>query len=122
MDDVYEPAEKHFLRLSPVHFATDSDELLSNQSNVLEENVSWLKKNPHAVIVLEGHCDERGEDHYNMELGDRRARKVKSELMKSDINADRLIMVVSYGELRPIDHRHNALAWKTNRRVEFIVR
>ncbi len=108
-------------RLSPVHFGTGSD-VLYGSDGAMTDNIEWLNKNSRAVIVLEGHCDERGGDTYNMELGDRRARAVKTGLIKKGIEADRLIMVVSYGERMPIDARHTPKAWDMNRRVEFIVR
>lgn len=122
LDKDYELIEKQSLQLTPIHFTTGNDELLKNELPILKSNSVWLKNNPQAVIVLEGHCDERGWDHYNMELGDRRAREVKTHLMENDIDADRLIMVVSYGERKPLDPRHTPIAWKTNRRVEFIIR
>ena len=110
------------IRLTPIHFATDSDVILNEETGVLDSNIAWLEKNPKAVLVLEGHCDERGGDIYNMELGDRRARRVKTHLIKKGIAADHLIMVVSYGARAPADPRHTLDAWRANRRVEFIVR
>ena len=85
-------------------------------------NIDWLKRHDDSVLVLEGHCDERGDIAYNMQLGDRRARSVKGYLIGQGIEQDRLIMVVSHGELRPLDSGHNRDAYRQNRRVEFIVR
>jgi peptidoglycan-associated lipoprotein len=110
------------VRLSPVHFETGSDLLSNVEDPVLVSNVLWLNKNPKAVLVLEGHCDERGGDRLNMQLGDRRARRVKSDMIAQGIDSDRLIMVVSYGARKPLDPRHTPDAWNVNRRVEFIVR
>ncbi len=110
------------IRLAPVHFPTGSDAILNEEIGSIDSNVSWLEKNPQAVLVLEGHCDERGGDLYNIELGDRRARSVKSHLINKGIASDRLIMVVSYGKRAPIDPRHVPEAWNVNRRVELIVR
>lgn len=117
-----ENTEDQIIRLSPVHFPTDNDTILKDEFGILDDNVLWLTKNPKAVLVLEGHCDEWGSDKYNMELGDRRARRVKTHLIKKGIAADRLIMVVSYGSRQPTDPRHTKDAWQANRRVEFIVR
>lgn len=122
MDKKKESREKPLTYLNPIHFETGSDDIPAGEDAVMAENAGWLKKNPGSVIVLEGHCDERGEDYYNMELGDRRARAVKTRLMNERIGADRLIMVVSYGERKPTDSRHTPEAWEKNRRVEFIVR
>ena len=108
--------------LKRVHFATGSDLLDEEAQGTLHENVSWLIRHPDAVLVLEGHCDERGDQAYNMQLGDRRARRVKAHLIAADIHPERLIMVVSHGEMRPLDPRHTADAWRQNRRVEFIIR
>ena len=110
------------VQLSPVHFETGSDLLSNSEDSVLASNAMWLNKNPKAVLVLEGHCDERGGDRFNMQLGDRRARRVKSDMIAKGIDAGRLIMVVSYGARKPLDPRHTPEAWNVNRRVEFIVR
>ena len=105
-----------------IHFLSNSDFILDEETKQLDQNVSWLKQNPNAVMILEGHCDEWGEHSYNMELGDRRAREVKAYLIEKGIEADRIIMVVSFGETRPLDPRHINDAWKQNRRVEFVLR
>lgn len=122
MDKKGEGTKEPLIYLAPVHFETGRDDIPAGENAVVILNAEWLKKNPGSVVVLEGHCDERGDDHYNMELGDRRARAVKARLMNEKIGADRLIMVVSYGERRPADLRHTPKAWEKNRRVEFIVR
>lgn len=108
--------------LMRVYFATNSDELDDEALETLEVNRTWLKSHARAVLVLEGHCDERGDDAYNLQLGDRRARQVKGYLIAAGVDPERLIMVVSHGERRPIDPRHNEDAWRQNRRVEFIIR
>jgi peptidoglycan-associated lipoprotein len=108
--------------LGNVHFDTGEHRLDEEAFAVLDANVAWLEGHPDAVLVLEGHCDERGEASYNLQLGDLRARNVKAQLIASGIDPERLIMVVSHGELRPVDPRHTADAWRKNRRVEFIIR
>ena len=114
--------KEEIMRLTPVHFTTGTDTILNEEKSALDSNIAWLEDNPKAVLVIEGHCDERGADYYNMELGDRRARSIKTHLIKKGIVADRLIMVVSYGERAPADPRHTKDAWHVNRRVEFIIR
>ncbi|MFH1830250.1 MAG: OmpA family protein [Pseudomonadota bacterium] len=84
----------------------------------LVSNAQWMRQNPDVVIILEGHCDERGSREFNMELGDRRARSVMAEMMREGVDEDRLI-VISKGELEPLDGRHIPKAWRKNRRVEF---
>jgi peptidoglycan-associated lipoprotein len=108
--------------LRRVHFSTGSDKLDDEAIATLGFNASWLERYPNTVLVLEGHCDERGDAAFNMQLGDRRARRVKAHLISTGIDPDRMIMVVSHGELRPLDPRHTSDAWRKNRRVEFIIR
>lgn len=105
-----------------VHFPFNSDIIFTEDLPLIEANANWLQMHSDAVIILEGHCDENGGNDYNEELGDRRAREVKSELIKRGVEHDRIIMVVSFGEARPLDAAHNNDAWRKNRRVEFILR
>jgi outer membrane protein OmpA-like peptidoglycan-associated protein len=108
--------------LERVHFDFGSDQLNAEERDRLGNNIDWLNSHGDSVLVLEGHCDERGDVAYNMQLGDRRARSVKGYLIAQGIEQDRLIMVVSHGELRPLNPGHNRDAYRQNRRVEFIVR
>jgi peptidoglycan-associated lipoprotein len=105
-----------------VHFPFDMDEIVSSEIPNLDENAEWMKSHRQAVIILEGHCDEIGESHYNMELGDRRARNIKAHLIDRGIDHERIIMVVIFGDTQPLDLSHTRSAWKKNRRVEFILR
>lgn len=105
-----------------VHFLSNSDTIPEEEKILINQNITWLKKNTSTVVILEGHCDEWGEHTYNMELGDRRAREVKSYLIEKGIDPERTIMVVSFGETRPLDVRHVNEAWQQNRRVEFVLR
>lgn len=105
-----------------IHFNTNSSAILESEQILLSQNVEWLKQNHSAILILEGHCDEWGEADYNLQLGDLRAREVKAYLMEQGIDAERMIMVVSFGEQRPIDPRSTREAWNANRRVEFVLR
>lgn len=105
-----------------IHFATASAKILKTQQRFLTENAQWMIENPDMVFILEGHCDERGLDSYNIKLGDQRARNVKTLLMHEGIDVDLRTVIVSHGERRPLDPRHNPQAWRKNRRVEFIIR
>jgi peptidoglycan-associated lipoprotein len=116
--EVVHPTES----LGLVHFDFGSDQLNSEARDELKGNIDLLKRRGEIVLVLEGHCDERGDSAYNMQLGDRRARSVKEYLIAKGIEQDRLIMVVSHGELRPLNPGHNRDAYRQNRRVEFILR
>lgn len=105
-----------------VYFSFDSDEVLPGASAGIGENIAWMGENPSAYIILEGHCDETGPKEYNMELGDRRGRSVEAYLIEHGIPLERIIMVVSYGEGRPLSVGHRVEDLRKNRRVEFVVR
>ena len=75
---------------------------------------------PGVTVTIEGHCDERGTNEYNLALGDRRAESAKRFLTDLGISATRLT-TVSYGEERPVDPRHNEEAWAKNRRAHFVI-
>lgn len=104
-----------------VHFLTGSARPLREERWMIEHNARWIERNPDAVLILEGHCDERGSDEFNMELGDRRSRAIKALLIGRGVDSDRLVLL-SHGEKRPLDRRHVPGAWEKNRRVEFVLR
>ena len=105
-----------------VYFPTNGASVIKKDVPNLEKNAEWLKNNGDAVVILEGHCDERGDDEYNLELGDRRARSVKAELIRLGVNEEKLSTIISFGERKPLDTHHNPTAWQKNRRVEFVLR
>jgi peptidoglycan-associated lipoprotein len=84
----------------------------------LKENAALLSKYPHVIVQIEGHCDERGTQEYNLALGERRALAAREHLTKLGISGDRLI-TISYGEEVPADLGHDEGAWTQNRRAEF---
>jgi peptidoglycan-associated lipoprotein len=83
-------------------------------------NAEWLKANPAAIVTIEGHCDERGTDAYNLELGQKRADTVKRLLVEQGVPADRL-RTVSYGRSRPFAAGKGEPAWGRNRRAHFVL-
>lgn len=103
-----------------IHFAFDSYELNSEAREILKKKAEILEKYKNIDLVIEGHCDERGTDEYNLALGERRARAAYEFLILLGIDADRL-NIISYGEERPIAEGHNEQAWAKNRRDEFRV-
>jgi len=107
--------------VSRVHFRTASDEVRGGEVRAIEKNAGWMRDNAAAVLVLEGHCDERGSEESNLELGDRRARSVMEGMMARGVSSERLI-VLSKGEDEPVDPGHGPASWRRNRRVEFIIR
>ncbi len=106
------------MKLETVLFEYDSYILTTTSQQLLKSNVERLKKNPEVKIAVEGHCDERGSDEYNLALGERRALTTKNYLAELGVNP-KYITIISYGEERPVSTGHNEMAWKQNRRVEF---
>jgi peptidoglycan-associated lipoprotein len=106
--------------LKDVFFDFDKAVVREDQKAALNDNVGWLKANPGAKVLLEGHCDERGTAEYNLALGERRAKAVKDYLVGAGIPADR-VSTISYGEERPFVLGHDESAWKWNRRGHFVL-
>lgn len=103
-----------------IHFAFDSYALTPRAVEILKEKAAFLKARPGLKVLIEGHCDERGTEQYNLALGDRRAHVAKEFLKALGIDPSR-IQTVSYGEERPLDPRHNEEAWAKNRRAHFVI-
>ena len=103
-----------------IYFDFDRSDLLSEAQAVLKQKAAWLRNNPNVSATIEGHCDERGTNEYNLALGDRRAANAKSFLMDLGISGSRL-RSISYGEERPLDSMQNNKAWAKNRRVHFVI-
>lgn len=101
-----------------VYFKFDDSSLTDSARDALRDKVQWLRNHPDACVIIEGHCDERGTDEYNLALGSRRAESVKDFLTKAGIDGSRLT-TISYGEERPAAKGHNEEAWAENRRAEF---
>lgn len=103
-----------------VYFDFDRYNLRPDALETIGRNLQVLKQNQNMKILIEGHCDERGTNEYNMALGTRRANSCKSYFIANGIDASR-ISLISYGEERPVDPSHNEAAWTKNRRAEFLV-
>jgi len=104
--------------LEDIHFAFDDYSLTDEAKAILEKNATWMKNNPNAKVRIEGNCDERGTNEYNMALGERRANSGKKYLIKLGIMEPQL-STISYGEEKPLDPGHNEEAWAKNRRDHF---
>ncbi|OQX22804.1 MAG: peptidoglycan-associated lipoprotein [Desulfobacteraceae bacterium IS3] len=103
-----------------VYFAFDSAVLSGEAKENLRRKAEWLQSNAGRSVTIEGHCDERGTNEYNIALGDRRAESAKSFLTTLGIAASRM-NTVSYGEERPVDQGHGESSWAKNRRAHFVV-
>jgi len=110
-------AKNRFLN-EDIHFEFDSSNLLPEAQEILRWKAAWLQKNSNVQVTIEGHCDERGTNEYNLALGDRRASSAKSYLTDLGIYGSRL-NTISYGEERPADYGSNEEAWAKNRRAHF---
>lgn len=103
-----------------IYFAFDKSILTAASQANLTQKAEWLRENPNATLTIEGHCDERGTNEYNLALGDRRAESAKAFLVDLGIEASR-ITTISYGEERPVCTDKNEECWAKNRRDQFIV-
>ncbi len=103
-----------------IYFEFDSAALLAEAQAILKEKAEWLRNNSDVTATIEGHCDDRGTNEYNLALGDRRAASAKTFLMDLGIAGARLNSI-SYGEERPVGPGHNEEAWAKNRRGHFII-
>ncbi len=104
--------------LITVYFDYDKFELTPEALDIMSANADHLWNHPLKVILIEGHCDERGTEEYNLALGEKRSRAVREYLIKYGINPERL-SVISYGESMPTDYGHGEKSWARNRRAEF---
>jgi peptidoglycan-associated lipoprotein len=117
-EPVREMAVMDATNLIDVFFEFDRADLTSEEKDILANNARFLGAAPDVRIVIEGHCDERGTNEYNLGLGERRASVVKSYLVSLGVSASR-IRTISYGEEKPFAAGHNEAAWRQNRRAHF---
>jgi len=103
-----------------IHFDFDKYNLLPLAQQILQKKAEWLRNNPDVSVIIEGHCDERGTNEYNLALGDRRAESANTYLINLGIAGSRLT-TISYGEELPVDSGHNEVAWAKNRRAHFTI-
>ena len=109
------------VELADVHFDYDKADIREVDVKVLDVNAGWLREHPGHLVLIEGHCDERGTNEYNTALGDRRAKATMNYLVSRGVAASR-ISVISYGEERPACSQHDAACWAKNRRAHFLVK
>jgi len=105
--------------LTRIYFDFDSYVLTGEARSTLQKNAALLKTAPALQVRVEGHCDERGSDDYNLALGERRAQATVDYLVSLGVSPGQL-STISYGEMRPLDPGHSESAWAKNRRAEFV--
>jgi peptidoglycan-associated lipoprotein len=108
------------IMLEDIYFEFDKSTLTREAQETLTKKARWLRSNTDVKVIVEGHCDERGTNEYNLALGDRRAASTKAFLVDLGISPSRLI-TISYGEERPLTGGNNEDAWAKNRRAHFAV-
>jgi peptidoglycan-associated lipoprotein len=104
-----------------VHFDTDSASIKAGDRSKLDEVANYFKNNTSKeALQIEGNCDERGTEQYNLSLGDKRALAVREYLANLGVDPQR-IKTVSYGEAKPVDTERNEAAYAKNRRAEMVL-
>jgi peptidoglycan-associated lipoprotein len=115
-----DPAAEDRAVLKPIYFEYNKSNIRPEYQPVLENISKWLVKKEGSQLLIEGHCDERGTDEYNLALGERRALAVRRYLIALGVSSDR-VHTISYGEEKPAVPGSDEAAWSKNRRAEFKV-
>jgi peptidoglycan-associated lipoprotein len=118
------PSPKEFAvnaNVKDIFFDFDKYNIKPEFAKVLDDNAGWLKANPGQLVLIEGHCDERGTVEYNLVLGERRAKAAMNYLVAQGVQASRFT-VISYGKERPFCTEHNETCWSQNRRAHFLTK
>jgi peptidoglycan-associated lipoprotein len=118
------PAPEEYVaipQLRDAFFDFDKYDIRPDAARTLDANIDWLKSNASALVLIEGHCDERGTNAYNIALGERRARATRDYLVSRGVTVER-ITTISYGEERPVCTDRNETCWARNRRAHFLTR
>jgi peptidoglycan-associated lipoprotein len=113
--------EERLSQFDDVLFDFDKSEVKEDGRKTSGVVAAYLKKNPNAKLLIEGHCDERGTAEYNLALGDRRATAVMTYLVSLGVSKGAL-STVSFGKEKPLDPGHNEGAWAKNRRAHFVLK
>ena len=106
--------------IGDIFFDYDQSLIRPDAKKILDKNIEWLRGNATPSLILEGHCDERGTQEYNLALGQRRAKAAQDYLVASGIDENR-IKTISYGKERPFVVGHDESAWQWNRRTHFVL-
>jgi peptidoglycan-associated lipoprotein len=107
--------------LKPIYFAFDKSDIRPGDAKVLDATAAYLKANPNQLVLIEGHCDERGTNEYNLALGERRAKAAMNYLVSNGVEAGR-VTTISYGKERPVCSEHNDACWSKNRNDMFLTK
>ncbi len=117
-ENYLDPAAKEIF--VDVHFDYNKSDIRTSERPILEKVAGYMKGHPQLMIKVEGHCDERGSNEYNMALGERRALSIRSYIASLGIAPEK-IYTISYGEERPLCTESNESCWAKNRRGHFLL-
>lgn len=106
--------------IGDVYFALDKFDLRADAREQLAQNAQFMRQHPELLFTIEGHCDERGTNEYNLALGQRRASAAKDYLISLSVDGPAL-RTISYGEERPVCTASDEACWQRNRRAHFVV-
>ncbi|MDR1046130.1 MAG: peptidoglycan-associated lipoprotein Pal [Candidatus Adiutrix sp.] len=115
----YEALKAAFLG-DHVYFDFDRYNIRPDGAAIIQAKAAFMSQYPGVRAEIQGHCDERGTEVYNMALGDRRARATYNYITSLGVDGSRLT-TVSYGKERPLDPAHSEAAWARNRRAQFVI-
>ena len=118
-DSTYEALMSAFVN-EHVYFDFDRYDIRPDGAAKIQAKAAFMNQYPNVQAEIQGHCDERGTEVYNMALGDRRARAAYNYITSLGVSGSRL-STVSYGEERPLDTGSNESAWARNRRAQFVI-
>jgi len=112
--------DREMLKAQAVHFDYDSAVMRPTDNDKVTMVARYMKAQPDFYLLVEGHCDERGTEQYNLTLGQRRAQAVRDALMQFGINPER-VQTISFGEKVPVIESDDEVSYRENRRGEFVV-
>ena len=117
-----DPGQREMFLSQHVYFDFDSAVLKPEAQSLLQIKSQWLRDNPDIIaVMIQGHCDERGTEAYNLALGAKRADAVKDFMVNMGLN-EMSLETQSFGEERPLDLGHDEAAWAKNRRASFEIK
>lgn len=117
---VNEVTEAKSSQFGNILFDFDKYTIREDAKPTLKAVADWLIKNKDAKMILEGHCDERGTNEYNLALGEKRAKSARDYIASAGVSKKRLD-TISYGEEKPLCKEQTEDCWQKNRRVQFVV-
>lgn len=115
LEPVVPPAEAG---IEPVYFSYNESAVPAAERGKIANAALFLQRNPGVVLLVEGNCDERGTNEYNLSLGEFRAQSIRNAIVAQGVGANR-IQTASYGEEKPVAFGHDEASWRRNRRGDF---